>query len=502
MKRTFYWLTIIAIISKFLGFIREIIMSYFYGAGMYTDIYQMASSAANIFGGWILTFAVIHTPLYQQIKVSKNDNQARQFTNQILIIEIFLIILLMIFVSLGSNNIIFYIANGFDSNQINITSEFFVWSVLAISFSAISQLFISELNCNGRMIIANGSNLILSFSQIIIILLGALDNNFEMIKFAMPVSCGIQLLVLSSMIKIKIGRINIFPIPDEIKTFFILIIPVFVGSMMDEINSFVDKSFGSKLEEGSISALNYAHLLKQLCFYVFTMAIITILYPKISEEIAKKNFNKIAKKINLALDIMIFVFSYLMTYVCFFSFTIVRLIYKRGVFDEGDVTITAQSLIMYALALLPLAIREILIRVFQAYQDTKTNMLIAVASTILNIVLNCLLVNQLYHMGLALSTSIVAYITIPILLYIFKKKNTYFDIKHTYISMGKSIIAAIILCLISFLIVKKMNIKDNTVLTCIGLLLVAFGVSILIYSAILKLMKINLKMKNVFESNE
>ena len=59
MKRTFYWLTIIAIISKFLGFIREIIMSYFYGAGMYTDIYQMASSAANIFGGWILTFAVI-----------------------------------------------------------------------------------------------------------------------------------------------------------------------------------------------------------------------------------------------------------------------------------------------------------------------------------------------------------------------------------------------------------------------------------------------------------
>ena len=118
---------------------------------------------------------------------------------------------------------------------------------------------------------------------------------------------------------------------------------------------------------------------------------------------------------------MIFIFSYLMTYVCFFSFTIVRLIYKRGVFDEGDVVITAQSLIMYALALLPLAIREVLIRAFQAYQDTKTNMLIAVVSTVLNIILNFLLVDRFYHMGLALSTSIVAYMTIPILLYIFKK---------------------------------------------------------------------------------
>lgn len=172
MKKTIYWLTIIAIMSKFLGFIREIVMSYFYGAGVYTDIYQMASSAANIFGGWILTFAVIHTPLYQKIKISKSEYQARQFTNQILIIEIVLIILLMIFVIGGNKKIISCIANGFDRNQINITSKFFVWSVLAISFSAISQLFISELNCNGKMVIANGSNLLLSFSQIVIIFWG------------------------------------------------------------------------------------------------------------------------------------------------------------------------------------------------------------------------------------------------------------------------------------------------------------------------------------------
>ncbi|MCI9619458.1 MAG: murein biosynthesis integral membrane protein MurJ [Dorea sp.] len=497
MKKTIYWLTIIAIMSKFLGFIREIVMSYFYGAGVYTDIYQMASSAANIFGGWILTFAVIHTPLYQKIKISKSEYQARQFTNQILIIEIVLIILLMIFVIGGNKKIISCIANGFDRNQISITSKFFVWSVLAISFSAISQLFISELNCNGKMVIANGSNLLLSFSQIVIIFWGSLENNFELLKFAMPVSCGIQLIVLSSIEKIKIKETQIFPISDEVKNFFVLIIPVFVGSMMDEINSFVDKSFGSRLEEGSISALNYAHLLKQLCFYVFTTAIITVLYPKISEQIAKRNYNKTAQNINIAIDFMIFIFSYLMTYVCFFSFTIVRLIYKRGVFDEGDVVITAQSLIMYALALLPLAIREVLIRAFQAYQDTKTNMLIAVVSTVLNIILNFLLVDRFYHMGLALSTSIVAYMTIPILLYIFKKRNKYFDVKHTYISVGRSIVASIISCFISLFIVEKIGIKDNTVLECIGLLFVAFGVSILIYSIIMKFLKINLKIESI-----
>lgn len=492
MRKTACWLTVIAVISKLLGFLREIVMSYYYGAGEFTDIFQMSSAAGNVFLGWMLTLAVIHTPIYQEIKVTKDEKSAKTFSNQIIFIESIISVFVMTIILGTKTKIISFIASGFTNSQILVTSDFFFWSSLSIVFSALSQIFISEFNCENKIIRANISNLLVSTTQILIIFIAAQQDNFQLIKYALPISAGVQFLFLVVALNTKNRTMQVLPFTEDLKKFFVLIVPVFVSAMMDEINAFVDKSFGSGLIHGSISGLNYAHLLKQLCFYVFTTAIITLLYPQISKQVAEKNFKRTAENSQIAIDYMIFVFSYLMCFVCFFSFTIVKFVYRRGNFDDTDVLITAQSLIMYSTALLPLAVREVLIRVFQAYQDTKTNMNIAIISTAINIMLNIALVKSLKHMGLALSTSIAAYATVPILIYLYKKRNIFFNLRYTYINIVKGTVAAMISCFASWAILQNLNIQDNNMVSCFVILSVAFVLSMSFYYIILKMFKINI----------
>lgn len=490
MRKAACWLTVIAVISKILGFLREIVMSYYYGAGELTDIFQMSSAAGNVFLGWLLTLAIIHTPIYQEIKVKKDEKNAKNFSNQIILIELIISVFVMTVILGTKTKIISFIASGFTNSQILITSDFFFWSSLSIVFSGLSQIIISELNCDNKIIRANVSNLLVSTMQIVVIFFSAQQDDFQLIKFALPISTGIQLLFLVVAMNKKNRTTNVLLFSEDLKKFFVLIVPVFVSAMMDEINAFVDKSFGSELIHGSISGLNYAHLLKQLCFYVFTTAVITLLYPQISKQVAEKNFKRTAENSQIAIDYMIFVFSYLMCFVCFFSFTIVKFVYKRGSFDDADVLITAQCLIMYSTALLPLAVREVLVRVFQAYQDTKTNMNIAIISTSINIILNIVLVRSLKHMGLALSTSLAAYATVPILLYLLKKRNNYFDLRYIYKNIVKGIVAAIIACFTSRVVLHSFCIQDNNIVSCFAILLIAFILSVILYCLILKLLKI------------
>lgn len=496
MKRKILYLTIIAISSKIFGFLREILMSYYYGASEYSDIYLFSTSMASIFLGWLSTFSVIHTPIYQELKHTKSIKQAERFSNQILFIEILVGFLALIIIWVGGNIIVKTIGKDFSSERIYLTSVFLKWSALSVLLSSLSLTMISELNCGEKIIKANATNIVISTVQIILIVNAVKQDNFLLLRYAAPISSLIQLVILFCML-FRDGRETVVRMPfmAEIKQFFVLIVPVFLSAMMDDINAFVDKAFGARLEAGSISSLNYAHLLKQLCFYIFATALVTIIYPKISENIAKKDYRSAEKNIYNGINSMIIIFTFIVIFICFHSTLIVKLVYERGAFDHRDVIVTSECLIMYCSALLPLAIREILVRTFQAFQDTKINLYIGCLSTIVNVGLNFLLYKKYQHIGLALSTSIAAYISVPILLCLLRRKLNGFDLKTVYITIGKCFLAAGISCGSIYFLMPKSEITDMAVVESIATLTIAFIFGIILYSFLLKYLRLNLQIK-------
>lgn len=493
MKKTLVMLTFISILSKILGFCREILMSWFYGASGYTDIYLMAGAAAGVLLGWLGSFALIHTPLYQKLKETENRRRAEMFTNQILIIQGLLgLVVLGIFYFQGGR-FIRLMANGFTDEMLDITSQFFIWAAAGVVMNSLASVVISEMNCDGELIVSNATGLTVSLSQMAVIWISAVTKHDRCLAFAGFFSAGLQLMLLVVIIHKKDRETSCFPVmKKEISQFFILIIPVFISSMMDEVNAFVDKMFGSQLPEGSISALNYAHMVKQLFFYVFALSLVTMIYPAISESTAGKDNGKVSGQVNAGLGYMYIVFSFVTIFVIIYAEYMIEIIYQRGKFDAAAVRVTSECLKMYAAALLPLAVREILVRTCQAYQDTWVNLYVGGMSVLINIVLNMLLVRTMGHKGLALSTSIAAAVTLPLLVKLTKKKNPQvYDLEVMKVSVTAISGAAGSVLLVHYFISGLFAINSHPVIR-LCLMGVSFLVSGIIYMGFLYAGKVRL----------
>lgn len=424
MKKTVLILMLLTVSSKALGFLREMLMSFYYGVGDNTDAFVMSSSAASIFLGWLGAVAVIHTPIFQEIRHKRGIKEAERFTNQTIFLELCVSVILIVVIHLCGGYILSWIATGFPPEKMAMTADFFSWSAVSVCFTSMSAILMSEQNCKGAFVSANATTILLSVSQIMCIFFANMRGDFTLLRFMLPVSGGLQFLILL-LFSLRGGRRTglAFPIMPEMRSLFVLLMPIFASSLMDEINAFVDKMFGSLLAEGSVSALNYVHLLKQLCFYVFASTMVTILYPSISQATAAKDEKRAADTVNAGVEYMALIFSWLSVYLFFYAEPIVSLVYRRGAFDQRAVQLTSECLMMYGTALLPLSIREILLKSAQSYKDTKINFFSGCLSTVANIILNILLIKPLRHMGLALSTSIAAYVTLPLMIVLLKRKN-------------------------------------------------------------------------------
>lgn len=437
-------LMIILASSKILGFAREMLMAYLYGANDLTDSLTMATSCAGIVFGWLATLSILHTPFYQKIKNDKQELDAQKFTNQLIILIMIIGGIGVLFLSLFAKQTVSFVAYGFSEQQVDLTVIFFRWMIFSVYFNALNQVWISELNCKSLFIKANITNLVLSIIQIFMISLSYEIDDFEFLKYSQFIATLVQFLILLFLVikskhSYKLGKIYY----QEFTKLFELLIPIFIISIMDEINALVDKMFGSNLVKGSISALNYAHLIKQLFFFIFATAIITVVYPKLSAMQSKKDYQGFSRSIFESSKIMILIFTPITIFVVLFSNVIVTIVYKRGSFDEVAVKMTSQALAMYSSALLPLAIREVLVKGFQAMLNTKVTMIVGAISTFLNIVLNFLLVINLQYMGLALSTSLVAYVTLPLLFFAMKRElNEFKYIKQIWVFFLKILLAA------------------------------------------------------------
>lgn len=483
---------ILLILAKGLGFFREIVMSYYYGTEPIMDIYSVSNASVNVFLGWFLVFSIMHTPFFQKIREKETILNAYRFTNQLVCFLILIGTISVFIISIFDSQLLSFVAIGFDTEKLMVASIFFRWAAVTFIITTISQVFMSELNCQDYFFAANVSNLAISGVQIITVFLSGYFNNIFLLQISSFLSSLFQLGLLSLfMIQKKrnwyIGNIYYY----EFKKMFRLTIPLFLSSVMDELNTLVDKMFGSQLPEGSIASLNYAHLVKQLFFYVFASSIVTVMYPKISEEIAcedKANLIGVVKKGFIWMELL---FVPITLIVMFYAKEITILVYQRGAFDEHAVQITAESLTMYGSALLPIALREIVIKIFQAMSNTKVNFYVGIISTILNILFNCLLVNYLKHMGLALATSLSAYISVPILFYFLAKYMKNLNIKREYLRLIKTFFFGLVSIIVSRIIFNSISIpvggKIGIIIQC--LLSLTIGFSIYLYVMIKSIIK-------------
>lgn len=237
----------------------------------------------------------------------------------------------------------------------------------------------------------------------------------------------------------------------------ILIIPVLLGSAVQQINVIIDKTLASDLVEGSISSLTYASRINDVIISVFVMAITTVVFPMLSQAFSQEDNEKVKRIFNQGINIILIITVPATIGIFILSEPMVRLFFQRGAFDDTATLMTSQALVYYSIGLVGSSLRLMLNKVFYSFQDTKTPMINGVFAVILNVIFNLILIKHMGHRGLALATSISAIITTMMLFIDLRKKIGPLGIRNIISSLIKTFIAGLMMGILVYLVYFKLG---------------------------------------------
>jgi len=488
MKKTALLVMIITILSKILGFGREIILSYVYGASAITDAYLISQTIPSVIFSFISAgIATGFIPLYSRILNEKGQLEANRYTNNLSNALLLLASSIVVIVLLFTQPIVKLFASGFSGDTLALAVAFTRISVFGVYFTALLNIFAGYLMIQDNYIIPALVGLPMNL-VIIAALFISTKTNIYVIAIGSVLATASQLLLLIPFVRKTGYRYQpVLNLKDEhIKTMVIIALPVIAGQSVNQINVLVDRTLASGIAVGGISALNYANRLNAFVQGLFVASISTVLYPMISKMAAEDNMNGLKASISEAISIINLLVIPATIGAMIFSKEIVTLLFGRGAFTPEAIDMTGGALFYYSIGMIAFGLRDILSRAFYALQDTKTPMINATIAVVINIILNIVLSKYLGIGGLALATSIAAIVGTLLLFITLRRKIGGFGLKEITKSFIKISIASI---LMGFIALGSFNFFSQNIRQNLALIL-AIGLGALAYAILIYFMRI------------
>lgn len=490
MKKTAFILMLITLLSKVLGFGRDITLSYFYGASTISDAYLIAQTVPSVLFGFIgIALTTAYIPMATKIEEEYGLNEENRYTSNL--INIVLLILGIIFVIsfYYAEYVVKLFASGFYGETLSLAVKFTRISLVGMFFTAMISIYSGFLQIKEDFVTPAIIGFPLNIVTIIAIIISS-KGNVNILILGSVIATASQFFIMLPSAHKKGFKYNcVVNFKDEkIKETFIIAMPVILGASVNQVNVLVDRTIASTISIGGISALNYADRLNLFIQGIFVTSIITVIYPYISKMIINDNMEGLKVTIKHSVNIVMICVIPITIGAMFFSEQIISILFGRGAFDINAVKMTASALFFYSIGMIGFGLREVLSRGFYAIQDTRTPMVNASLGMFLNIILNIILSKYMGIGGLALATSISALFTTALLFISLRKKIGGYGLNNITISFFKILIASIFMGIIAYKFYNIMFLSCyNMELSFIG----AVSLGILSYAIFIYFMKIN-----------
>lgn len=193
---------------------------------------------------------------------------------------------------------------------------------------------------------------------------------------------------------------------EDMRGLLYMMVPLLVGNAIYEINDIVDKQIASGLGEGSISHLTSGASINEMVTTLVISAVSSVLFVHFSTWIAQGNHQKVGEQLKTSVESLIVILIPVMVVCLICGEDIVTILYGRGSFDGIAIENTTKVVMGYALGFCAQAIRANFVRVYYAFQNTKTPMINGAISILLNISLSLILSRFLGVGGIAVATSV------------------------------------------------------------------------------------------------
>ena len=488
MKQTALLLMVITVLSKILGFARELVLSYFYGASGITDAYLISITIPSVIFGFIgAGIATSYIPMYSKIEKIEGSKKANQYTNNLINILLILCTILFVVGTVFTVPLVKVFATGFGGETLDLAVKFTRISLSGIYFTGLIHVFNGFLQIKDNYIIPALIGIPMNFFTILFIILSVKGNPVLLAVGTVVAAASQLLLVLPFGYKKGYKYKPVFNVKDKhIKQMLYMALPVIIGVSVNQINILVDRTLASGIAQGGITALNYAHKINSFVQGIFVISITTVLYPMISKMAAEGNMDGLKKSISEAISSVNLLVIPTTIGAMIFAEPIVMLLFGRGKFDEKALAMTSVALFFYAVGMIGFGLREVVARAFYSMQDTKTPALNAAMAVVLNIILNIVLSRFMGIGGLALATSISAVFGVTTLLIKLRRKIGSFGMKNISVSFVKILGASLVMGLIAKLAFNGINAHVSQNLALIA----AIGVGAMVYAVMIYFMKI------------
>jgi len=488
-------------ISRVFGLIRDITTTSLLGASVFHDIFVVTLKIPNLFRRFFAegAFNQAFIPVYSDYQKNNIEKDTKEFINSLAGTFVGILFVFTILVLIFAPIFIFIFAPGFYFDDLK--RELAV-SVLRIMFPYLALISLVAFaggiqNTHGRFSLPASTPIIFNVSLITAAVFIA--PMFEIPIFALAWGVLVAGFVQLAIQVLPLKQINRLPIPrldfsnSGSKKVFQLMIPAILAGGIIQINLLVDTIFASLLVTGSPTWLYVSDRLIQFPMGIFAIAIGTVLLPALSKIDFDNNKNEFISSLKKGQRFVLFIGIPSFIGLAFCSIDLVSTLFYRGEFSENDVNQASLSLIAFSFGLPFFMLMKVLTPAFFARKDTKTPMYIALVSLVLNASLNYLLafVFNYGHVGIAVGSSIAAFVSIIILEIILVKKNIV-KLRNPFNRFNFSIFVSSI-SLITFLYVTSLfiNFIELSELERVFYLLLKIFLAIIIYLGVARL--INLK---------
>lgn len=396
--------------SKVLGFVRETVIAREFGATYLTDAYN-AAYTIPYFLQMVLGMALVTSivPVVTKYLLKDQADEAWRIASITLNWTVLLMAVLAVLGMLGAETVVRLITPGFSSTTAELTTQLTIIMFPSIAFMGAGMLITGILNARKLFAVAAFAP---GFSNLIIILsvlfLGQYGVRYLAIGTLVSMA-GALVIQLPVLRQAKFRYFWDWKISHpEVRSIFANLLPIFLGTAVNQIYLAINRYFASGLSEGSISALNYAGKLMNLPLGVFVLAVSSAIFPTLSEHAVKEDKRALGFTLVRGLKLVLLVTLPAAAGLIALDAPIVRLLFERGAFDAVATAMTADALLYFAVGMFAMAVNMVLTRAYYAVRDVRTPLYIGFASIIVNILASIFLVGSMEHSGLALANSLAA----------------------------------------------------------------------------------------------
>ena len=475
----------LTLLSRLLGFVRDLLVARLLGASMFADAFFVAFRIPNLLRSFVAEGALTSafTPVFSTSVTQGNDrarDTCRRVSGFLLVVTSILTVVLISY----APSIVRLFAPGFSAEGGKFELCVTLTRMMAPYIACVS--FIAMLNAALNTLGIFGASAWAQVIMNLVLIVGAIcampcDLTTATIILAASVLVGGIAQIIAQAPACARARLSLRPsfaiLVPEIAELVRLMIPATIGASIYQITIFMATALASLLSSGSVSWLFYADRIAQFPIGIFSIALASVLLPALSNASAQKDEATFYRSLSDSLRFTSFFIIPMAAGLWSLSLPIIQVLFERGAFNHDSSIRTSHALRALALGLWATSCHSMIIRAFIAKKDTRTPTIIGACSLMIYLCASLLLIGPLAphihpsrlvslirnlqtsliyispisadlgHVGLALASSIAAFGSLVLVVIMFSVKIQHFPWRAFLSAITKTLIASCVMTL-------------------------------------------------------